>query len=176
MHSIPAENRELDALDIHQPKESLPRLHEPRHGVLLGTDFRHAVEFSKSGRTETRPFRAPSLAGCPTLRRFPATPHPGGWPGRPSGPRGAHRTLHHPQRPCTGGPESGVRSLGRMAQHAWWGPLSTTQCGLAHRIEGERTAAVTRLRQGGTARSPGGRRASPSWGWSAPRCAGRIRP
>ena len=41
---------------------------------------------------------------------------------------------------------------------------------------GERTAAVTRLRQGGTARSPGGRRASPSWGWSAPRCAGRNRP
>ena len=45
-------------LDINQPKESQP---DPkiRHGVKLGTDFRHAVEFSKSGRTTTRPSRAP---------------------------------------------------------------------------------------------------------------------
>src|SRR4029453_19067305 len=67
-------------LDINQPKESQTRTRRPRHGGLLGTDFRHAVEFSKSGRATTRPFRAPSLAGCPTLRRFPAAPHRGAGP------------------------------------------------------------------------------------------------
>src|SRR3954451_2069426 len=34
----------------------------PQKGLLLGTDFRHAVEFSRSGRAENRPFRASSLA------------------------------------------------------------------------------------------------------------------
>src|SRR5829696_456267 len=43
-------------LDINQPKESQTRT-QPWHGVLLGTDFRHAVEFSKSGRARTPAFR-----------------------------------------------------------------------------------------------------------------------
>src|SRR5215217_3373629 len=59
----------------YQSTKGIPaELRRTRHGVLLGTDFRHAVEFSKSGRAETRPFRASLLAGCPTLRRFPAPP------------------------------------------------------------------------------------------------------
>src|SRR5215218_737784 len=53
MNSIAAENRELDALDINQPKESPPSSEEPGTGLILGTDFRHAVEFSKSGRART---------------------------------------------------------------------------------------------------------------------------
>src|SRR5215212_3727268 len=69
---IAAENREL-ALSISINQRN-PNQSKPRHGVLLGTDFRHAVEFSKSGRAETRPSRAPCPAGCPTLRRFPAPP------------------------------------------------------------------------------------------------------
>src|SRR4028119_1771687 len=40
-------------------------------GVLLGTDFRHAVEFSRNGRTPTPPSRASSAAGSSTLRRPP---------------------------------------------------------------------------------------------------------
>src|SRR6476661_3363729 len=64
----PAENRELDALDINQPKEPKPEHHKghPGTGLLLGTDFRHAVEFSRNGRAENQPSRASSQATCPT--------------------------------------------------------------------------------------------------------------
>src|SRR6476620_4809796 len=72
---IAAENQELALLiSINQRNPSPHHTKQQEHGVLLGTDFRHAVEFSKSGRAETRPFRASLLAGCPTLRRFPAPP------------------------------------------------------------------------------------------------------
>ena len=92
---------------VNQPKESQPG-HKPWHGVLLGTDFRHAVEFSKSGRTETRPFRASSLAGCPTLRRFPVFPHPG--PGPADLPvRAAQREHYTISEALAQGPSSGLR-------------------------------------------------------------------
>src|SRR3712207_4551827 len=70
-----AENRELDALDVNQPKES----HQPdprpsRLGVvLLGTDFRHAVEFSRSGRAENLASR-PSSSACVVLLGVRARP------------------------------------------------------------------------------------------------------
>src|SRR3954471_18397908 len=104
MTLIKAENRELTlSISINQRNPS--RNHGPGTGLLLGTDFRHAVEFSRSGRAATRPSRASSLAGCPTLRRFPDDPHSGFWPGDPPGPRGAERTLHDPEPPLHGGPE-----------------------------------------------------------------------
>src|SRR4051794_27084885 len=56
--------------DINQPKE-------PTKGLLLGTDFRHAVEFSRSGRATNRPSGASSSAGCPL------------YPALRAGPRGA---------------------------------------------------------------------------------------
>src|SRR6476469_4887743 len=53
-----AENRELTlAESINQ--------RNPLRGLLLGTDFRHAVEFSRSGRATNRPSRASSSAACP---------------------------------------------------------------------------------------------------------------
>src|SRR6478609_1427858 len=76
---IKAENREL-ALSISINQRNPKPEQKPWHGVLLGTDFRHAVEFSKSGRATSRPSRAPLLAGCPPLRRFPAAPHRGTGP------------------------------------------------------------------------------------------------
>src|SRR5919112_6882762 len=102
MNSIPGENRELDAL-VNQPKETHKR------GLLLGTDFRHAVEFSRSGRARTPAFRPSSEAICPlytALRK-----------GRTSGVRpavsqalrpgpfslGAGRTVHHLWGPLQGG-------------------------------------------------------------------------
>src|SRR5919112_895596 len=93
MLDIPAENRELDALDQSQPKE-------PTKGLLLGTDFRHAVEFSRSGRAATRPSRASSLAACPTVRRL-RSPAPGGcFSAALPGPSGARRTIHDPRGGC----------------------------------------------------------------------------
>src|SRR4051812_4888695 len=84
MTLIKAENRELTH-SRYQSTKGIPTTSPKTRGtgLLLGTDFRHAVEFSRSGRAETRPFRASQLAGCPTLRRFPETPHPGGLVRRP---------------------------------------------------------------------------------------------
>src|SRR3954451_14919519 len=57
-----------DTLDINQPKET-------HKGVLLlGTDFRHAVEFSRSGRATNRPSRASSSAACPLYSALRAGP------------------------------------------------------------------------------------------------------
>src|SRR5919112_6838633 len=64
MLDIPAENRELDALDQSQPKK-------PTKGCLLGTDFRHAVEFSRSGRARTPAYSAFVRGGVPTVHRAP---------------------------------------------------------------------------------------------------------
>src|SRR5919205_2864154 len=77
------ENQELALLISINPKK-------PTKGLLLGTDFRHAVEFSRSGRTATRPSRASSLAACPTVRRI-RSPAPGGCSPRPSRARPARR-------------------------------------------------------------------------------------
>src|SRR3954452_13608185 len=94
MTLIKAENRELTH-SRYQSTKGIPTTSPKTRGtgLLLGTDFRHAVEFSRSGRAETRPFRASILAGSPTLRRFPATPHPGGLARRPS--RTARRMENH---------------------------------------------------------------------------------
>src|SRR3712207_7998881 len=61
MNSNPGENRELDAL-VNQPKET------HKKGLLLGTDFRHAVEFSRSGRSRHPAGWAFDRGGCSTLR------------------------------------------------------------------------------------------------------------
>src|SRR3954467_11098812 len=105
MTLIKAENRELTH-SRYQSTKGIPTTSPKTRGtgLLLGTDFRHAVEFSRSGRAETRPFRASILAGSPTLRRFPTPPSPGGWPGGPLGPRGAWRTIHDFWGPLQGVP------------------------------------------------------------------------
>src|SRR4051812_23909046 len=51
MNSIPGRETENWTLSFNQPKET------HKKGLLLGTDFRHAVEFSRSGRTRTTAFR-----------------------------------------------------------------------------------------------------------------------
>src|SRR4028119_1004937 len=67
-----------------------------KKGLLLGTDFRHAVEFSRSGRAATRPFRASSLAACSTVRRL-RSPAPGGALRGPPGP--VRRVENHTRTP-----------------------------------------------------------------------------
>src|SRR4051795_6449798 len=56
--STQAENRDLTDRGINQPKETQPEP-KPGTGLLLGTDFRHAVEFSKSGRAPNPPQPGP---------------------------------------------------------------------------------------------------------------------
>src|SRR3954466_12560150 len=67
----PGENQELTLLISINPKK-------PTKGLLLGTDFRHAVEFSRSGRAETpasRPSSRATLNVTPSAHRF----HPWGF-------------------------------------------------------------------------------------------------
>src|SRR3954447_16488084 len=68
---IKAENRELTlSISINQRNPS-HEPEDPRHGVLLGTDFRHAVEFSRSGRARTPGLPAFVRGGFSTLRPPP---------------------------------------------------------------------------------------------------------
>src|SRR3954466_5560702 len=99
--------------------------------LILGTDFRHAVEFSRSGRAKNPALRPSSSAGFPTLHRAPQQPHlkgsAGGFPDpRRPGPfsLGAERTIHALSRPCTrGSPAPGPPAPvggGRTPGAEWW--------------------------------------------------------
>src|SRR3712207_9458251 len=108
MNSNPDENRELDAL-VNQPKET------HKKGLLLGTDFRHAVEFSKSGRSRHPAGWAFDRGGCSTLRRSPC-PSSGG-----CRTRGRRSERAYPVQPATPGggfrsPPRGWGGGGRVAQ------------------------------------------------------------
>jgi hypothetical protein len=60
----PGREPRADTRDIHQPKET-----HKKGAYLLGTDFRHAVEFSRSGRSRHPAVWAFDRGGCSTLRR-----------------------------------------------------------------------------------------------------------
>src|SRR4051794_30800182 len=85
-----AENRELTLAETINPKK-------PTKGLLLGTDFRHAVEFSRNGRATTPPSRAPSPATLSQPHHTAGRPTdlPGGHPQAVS--RGAERKLRAPE-------------------------------------------------------------------------------
>src|SRR3954449_6867326 len=63
MNSIPGRETENWTLSFNQPKET------HKKGLLLGTDFRHAVEFSRSGRAQNPAFSGLVRGGFSTLRR-----------------------------------------------------------------------------------------------------------
>src|SRR3954453_13257185 len=90
MNSIPGREPRADTLDINQPKET------HKKGLLLGTDFRHAVEFSRSGRATTPASRPSSWAAslCGSARRAGPWGHPGGHTQAVS--RGAEAKLRAP--------------------------------------------------------------------------------
>src|SRR4029079_8609055 len=91
--------------DINQPKESPTRTPQGPGigGLLLGTDFRHAVEFSRSGRAATRPFRVFVTGDFPTVRRSRGC-SPGGFSAAREGLGGATDTkVHDPERGLQGG-------------------------------------------------------------------------
>ena len=157
-----------------------------RHGVLPGTNFRHAVEFSKNGRTQppANPL-AHDRGDIPTLHR---TPHrsdlggsTGGFPGLATRSVLARCREDHTRLswPVHGGSRFFPRVPGGPAERSGdMGPRRT-----AHRPASRRRRAPdpSRLllrprRPAGTGRSPAARPVWPSWGCSAPRCAGRSHP
>src|SRR3954452_11842877 len=92
----------------------------PQKGLLLGTDFRHAVEFSRSGRAATS-----TLSGSRHWRLFPlyaarGGEHLRGFSAAPEGLGGATETkVHDPRTP----PQRG----------SWWTVL---RAGTGHNAAG----------------------------------------
>src|SRR6185312_6592519 len=106
MNSTQAENRDLTDRDINQPKET-------HKGVfILGTDFRHAVEFSRSGRARNPAFRPSLVAASPDAaqRLDPQGSSRRALSGLRAAPR---RTLHHPPGVLQGGPEAARATCGQ---------------------------------------------------------------
>src|SRR3954453_7901473 len=93
MFEIQAENRDPTDRDINQPKET------HKKGLLLGTDFRHAVEFSRSGRTTTPAPAGFVVGGSPTLPRVRSAPSTG-TPRPASRPARRREKATCPRRPC----------------------------------------------------------------------------
>src|SRR5262245_48149314 len=126
-----------DVLDCTKGIVRMTELDHARRGYSYGTNFRHAVEFSRSGRTPLRPFRTASGATHETLLGRlrsvkPAPPAPAwscgrGQPRRsnlgdcPAGPAWAVPCAEHidcstrVRRLPTGGQpgQSGVRGAGK---------------------------------------------------------------
>src|SRR3954452_18793483 len=71
----------------------------PQKGLLLGTDFRHAVEFSRNGRATTPAPAGFVDGGGPTLPRVRAAP-PKGTPRRAARPARRIEKTTCPRRPC----------------------------------------------------------------------------
>ena len=127
-------------------------------GTLLSSQGADAQELEPLGFCPSRLFQRYTLL-C-------SSPTPGGRTGGPtwspsSVSLGAWRTVHDFQGCTHGGPSRFPDTSARRCRQA---PGTPGRPGLRP------------PREAGTARSPGGRRAAPSWGRSAPRCVGRSRP
>src|SRR3712207_3265911 len=86
MHPIHGREPRADTHDQSTKGTTTPNQTRPGHEVItyIGTAFRHAVEFSRSGRTRNPPSRASSVAfsrctphNGPTPQDLPAGPHRG---------------------------------------------------------------------------------------------------
>src|SRR3954469_1698924 len=94
MNLIKAENRELTHSRYQSTKGIPTETTGPGTGLLLGTDFRHAVEFSRSGRAAIRPSRAFVTGGLSNHTSHSDVPRSGVRSGALPGRRGAWRTVH----------------------------------------------------------------------------------
>src|SRR4051794_2379753 len=120
MNIDPAENRDLTDRDIINQRNPHHAPQGTRHGVLHGTDFRHAVEFSRSGHAEIPASRPSSLAALDVTPRFAAV-SPGG--SHPLASRPARRRENstppsrarakRPRRDAPPTPPEGSRTAGR---------------------------------------------------------------
>src|SRR4051794_9367213 len=108
MTSIKAENRELDALDINQPKESPPRARRPAaRGYYLALTFGTLLSSQGADAQQLDPLGLRHWLDVQLYAGFQMFPTRGFWPGDPPGPRGAERTLHDPEPPLHGGSGAG---------------------------------------------------------------------
>src|SRR5688572_11505914 len=80
MHSITGREPRASTLDINQPKESQPEPEGPGTGYYLALTFGTLLSSQRADAQKPDPHGPRSLAGCPTLRRFPVFPHPGPGP------------------------------------------------------------------------------------------------
>src|SRR4051794_31672179 len=119
MTSIKAENRELDALDINQPKESLPRARRPAaRGYYLALTFGTLLSSQGADAQKLDPSGLRSWLGVQLYAGFQHHPHRGAGPGGPLGPRGAWRTIHDFWGPLQGGPGRAARAASGHAGRA----------------------------------------------------------
>src|SRR4051794_38988081 len=105
MNLIMAENRGLTpAISINQRNPHRhPTNEAPARELLLGTDFRHAVEFSRNGRAETPPQRASLQANLSNVSPCCATVSPREDPPADLPARAAQRRPYTIREgPCTG--------------------------------------------------------------------------
>src|SRR3954453_9584250 len=163
MNIDPAENRDLTDRDIINQRNPHHAPQGTRHGVLHGTDFRHAVEFSRSGRTR-HPANPLALdrGGFSTLRRPGRESSPGSVTSNPSrsggsapGPAGGLRgSLPSPARSRRAQGESYVHRAGGVK------PVS----GDARHPSGTGSSSVRHLAAGVRPASPGPPRGRPATG------------
>src|SRR3954454_19597137 len=112
MNSIPGRETENWTLSFNQPKET------HKKGLLLGTDFRHAVEFSRSGRARTPTFRPSFEAVSPLYTALRNGQTSGARPAvsQACGPvrsRSVQRERYTTRGAlCTGATEGAVRTIG----------------------------------------------------------------
>src|SRR4051794_9184318 len=108
MTSIKAENRELDALDINQPKESPPRARRPAaRGYYLALTFGTLLSSQGADAQQSGPRGLSSLADCPIHTSHSDVPRSGVRSGALPGRRGAWGTVHEAFGSRRGGPSAG---------------------------------------------------------------------
>src|SRR4051812_17406656 len=110
MTLIKAENRELDALDINQPKESPPEQSLAR-GYYLALTFGTLLSSQGADAQKLDPSGPHSWLDVQLYAGFQRPTTWGVWSGGPSGPRGAWRNIHDSGGPCTGGPSEAEEAL-----------------------------------------------------------------
>src|SRR3954447_26263820 len=93
MNSIPGREPRADTRDINQPKETHKR------GCYLALTFGTLLSSQGADAPKLQP-RGLRLGRLSMLRRLRPGFTPGGSTGRPSAPRGADKTVHHPPHLC----------------------------------------------------------------------------
>src|SRR3712207_5846475 len=103
MNSIAAENRELDALDINQPKESPPRARRPAaRGYCLALTFGTLLSSQRADAQKTHPHGLRPWPDVQHYAGFQRLPIRGAGPAALPGRAAQEEQYTPPEDPCTG--------------------------------------------------------------------------